>query len=393
MVNKANKDFILLPLENILYFSVFPVFQKIVNWYSQNRYMPESHPPPPPPSSPSQPSGLSSHSATMIRNIITGVITTVIGAGALYLLKFNKSGDSPEVNTLLMKEATTNAWKSYVSAENVFYNNMQTYQANYSINGFDHYKEATLSEFEHFKSDLKRIQNTKNLDPSFQSMLEQRLKINDESEDKYRQYLDNYNSISKSINDLTERNTKLNAETQRFIDARKERDQVFQNSIEGLCKALTDKYSGKFDKTELVMYQPSTQTNQNNQATNTNNTGTGTTTTTTTNNNSGTDASTTNYNNNNLRNIDWTMLVGKWIQGNNYLYQYQDGKMYYYFSNGDSTYGSWEIYNNQLYHYYSQYYGAGNRWVYNISNLTNNSLAITLVDSPYTRYDFVRSNN
>ena len=340
--------------------------------------MSESHPPP----LPKQGTPLSTHSATMARNIITGVITTVVGAGVLYLLKFNKSSDNSEANYLVVKEATTNAWKSYISAENVFYNNMQTYQANYSINGFDHYKEATLGEFEHFKSDLKRIQSTKNLDPSFQSMLEQRVKINDESEDKYRQYLDHYDSVSKNVSDPTERNNKLNAETQRFIDERKERDQLFENSIDELCKTLTDKYSGSFAKTSLVMYQPTNQTNQNTQATNTNNTNT----------NSGTDASKTN-NNNNTATIDLRMLVGKWIEGSNYLYQYQDGKMYYYFSNGDSTYGSWQLYNNQLYHYYNQYYGAGHRWVYNISNLTDNAVSITLVDSPYTRFNFVRSNN
>ncbi|MBS1919035.1 MAG: hypothetical protein JST17_02170 [Bacteroidetes bacterium] len=348
--------------------------------------MSESHPPPSP-NLPSQPSSISSHSATMMRNIITGVITTVVGAGALYLLKFNKSGDSQEASFLIVKEATTNAWKSYVSAENVFFNNMQTYQANYSTNGFDHYREATLGEFEHFKSDLKRIQSTKNLDPSFQSMLEQRLKINDESADKYRQYLDNYNDILKNTSDVTERNKKLDAETQRFIDARKERDQLFENSIDELCKTLTDKYSGSFAKTSLVMYGQTNQTTQTTQTTNTN---------TNTGNNSGTDASITNNANNNsiaAASIDWRMLVGKWINGTDYLYQYQDGKMYYYFGNTDSTYGSWQLYNNQLYHYYNQYYGAGNRWVYNISNITGNSLSITLVDSPYTRYNFVRSNN
>lgn len=331
-----------------------------------------------PPLLPPQKTSLSAHSATMIRNIITGVITTVVGAGALYLLKFNKSSDNSDASFPVIKEATTNAWKSYVSAENVFFNNMQTYQANYSINGFDHYKQATLGEFEHFKSDLKRIQSTKNLDPSFQSMLEQRIKINDESEDKYRQYLDNYDSISKSITDPTERNNKLNAETQRFIDERKERDQLFENGIGELCKTLTDKYSGSFIKTNLVMYQ------QTNEATNS-----------TGSNNSGTDAGSTNNTNNgnSSSSFDWRMLIGKWIEGNNYLYQYQDGKMYYYFSNGDSTYGSWELYNNQLYHYYNQYYGAGHRWVYNISNLTTDALSITLVDSPYNRYDFVRSKN
>lgn len=350
--------------------------------------MPDSAPPPlPPPSSPKS-SGLKFHSSTMIRNIITGVITTVIGAVVLYFLKFNEHKDSHDIDSLLVKEATGNAWKSYVSAENVFYNNMQTYQANYSINGFDHFKEATLNEFEHFDSDLKRIQNTKNLDPSFLSMLENRKKINDESKVKYRKYLDNYYSISQSITDPTERNNKLNTETQRFLDERRERDQLFANSIEELCKTLTDKYSGNFVKSSLAMYQAVQQTNSNNQNNQSSNSGTGSDVYR---NKAGADTNKTN--NYNPGTMDRAMIVGTWIRSTNYLYHYPDGRMYYYFSNGDSTYGSWEIYNNQLYHYYNQYYGAGNRWVYNISNLTENLFSITLSDSPFTRFDFVRNNN
>ena len=94
----------------------------------------------------------------MFRNIITGVITTVIGATTIWFLGFhNKGGSSSPPDYLVVKDATTNAWKSYVSTENVFFSNWNIYVANYSITGFEHYKETTLGELERLKSDLKKI--------------------------------------------------------------------------------------------------------------------------------------------------------------------------------------------------------------------------------------------
>ena len=311
----------------------------------------------------------------MVRNIITGVITTVVGATTIYFLGFHNSGGSGEAGFLVTKEATTNAWKSYVSAENVFFKNWGIYVANYSTTGFNHYKEATLVELMHFKSDLKKIMDTKNLDPSFISLLERRLKAKEEWENKYRKHLDNYEMLDKTITDPTEKANKLNEEIQRFLNETKELDQLFANEIDELCKTLTAKYAYTFTWADLLLYQH--QPNQNNNKTNTGNTNTGN------NNNSGTDAGGTA--------IDGKVLVGKWNSGANTLYQYEDGKMYYYFSNGDSTYGSWQLYNNQLYQYYNQYYGAGYRYVYNLSSITPNAFSIALIDSPYTRYDFVRA--
>jgi len=324
---------------------------------------------------PSPPSSkLSSHGANIARNVITGVLTTVVGAAALYFLKFNKTGESTETNMLQVQATTINAWKSYVAAENSFNNNLNIYLANYSASGFEHYKEVSLSAFDQFSSELKKILDTKNLDPSFSSMLERRMKTNEEGKKKYEEYLNNYNNITQTVSDQTERNTKLNEESDRFNNEKKERDQVFASDVDELCKTLNAKYTiYNFTKNDLVIYQ---QTNTN--TTNTNNTNT-------TNTNSGTDASNNS--------VDWRSLVGKWVDGNNVLYQQEDGKMYYYFGTTDSTYGSWQIYNNQLFHYYNQYYGAGNRWTYNIQNLTQNSFSAVLVDSPYTQYNFVRSNN
>jgi hypothetical protein len=276
-----------------------------------------------------------------------------------------------------MKEATTNAWKSYESSENVFIKSWNVAVENYSNTGFDHYKEVTLGELDHFKSDLKRILETKNLDPSLVSLLQRRLEARQKWEDKYRKHLDNYEKLDKTITDETEKTNKLNAEVDRFFTEVKDLDERFTSEIEEFCKSLTEKYSYNFSPDSLRWYKQ--QKNQNVTTNNNNRTDNGNT-------NSGTDANA----NTATATVDMKMLVGTWKSESNVLYQYDDGRMYYYFSNGDSTYGSWQIYNNQLYHYYNQFYGAGNRFVYNLGEITANSFTVTLVDSPYTRFNFVK---
>jgi hypothetical protein len=330
---------------------------------------------PPPISSSSNPN------KTMLRNILTGVITTVIGGGLIWFLGFHSSGSgSSTPDYLVVKDATMNSWRSYVSVENVFFGNWNVDVANYSNTGFDHYKESTLGELQRFKSDITKILETKNLDPSFISLLERRLQAKDDWEKKYRKHLDNYETIDRSTPDQAEKVQKLNTEVQRFANETKDIDQRFANEIGELCNTLTSKYGYTFSWKDLKMYQQlnSGQTNTN---------GTTTTGTTGTNgNNTGT--STT---------ADWQKLIGKWQMQDKgttvgTLYEYRDGRMYYYFQSGDSTYGRWQYNNNQLTLYYDQFWGAGQNFVYTISNLTDNTFTMSLATPPNSVFTATRSN-
>lgn len=312
-----------------------------------------------------------SSNKTMLRNIITGVITTVIGGGLIWFLGFHNSGGSSTPDYLVMKDATMNGWKSYVSAENVFLGNWSVDAANYSNMGFERYKENTLGELQRFRSDIKKILETKNLDPSFSSLLERRMQAKQEWEDRYRKHLDNYENIDKSTSDQAERTQKLNAEVQRFANETKDIDQRFSNEIYELCNALTSKYSYAFSWKDLKMYQQLTAGDNNSSTTTTGTTGS-------TNGNTGT--STT---------ADWQKLVGKWQmldKGKNMvvgtLFQYEDGRMYYYFQSGDSTYGKWQYNNGQLTLYYLQYWGAGQNFVYEVSDITDNGFLMKLANPP-----------
>src|ERR1041385_6482195 len=107
----------------------------------------------------------------MVRNIITGVVTTVVGASIVYFLGFHpKSGSSED-----SMQKTLKGWRSYVYAENVLYNDWQVLDNNYVNTGFEHYKQATLDELSKFKYKLKEILDDKDLDKTFRSMVQDRL--------------------------------------------------------------------------------------------------------------------------------------------------------------------------------------------------------------------------
>jgi hypothetical protein len=74
------------------------------------------------------------------------------------------------------------------------------------------------------------------------------------------------------------------------------------------------------------------------------------------------------------------------------LYQYEDGRMYYYFFNGDSSHGRWQFNNNQVTLFYDKYWGAGYTYKYNLSDFTANSYKMAFVDSPYNIFNVVRAN-
>ena len=313
----------------------------------------------------------SSQVSQTLRNVIVGVTTTVLASAIVYFLGFHKTGSSSAEAMFVTKEATIQAWKSYVSAENVFFKNWNLYRASFTPSRFDHFKETTLDELNRFNYDIKKIISTKDLDPTLLSLLERGLRAKENWGDKYKKYLDNYETISRLTADEAERNKKLNDELIRFQSEVKEIDQRFASEIVDLCNTLTAKNNYTFSWTELQMYQP-TATNNTSQ---------------------------TNTNARGSAAIDPQMLAGSWkvsdpVSGASVatLYQYENGTMHYYFNTGDSTYGHWQLNNNQLTLRYEQYWGAGQSFIYNVSGQTNNSFTLTFTASPFNSFNLTRAN-
>src|SRR5262245_45556721 len=121
--------------------------------------------------------------AAMIRNIIVGVTTSVLGAGALYFLGINKSGDSPSSkhSFLEAKEATTKGWKSYVTDDNIYYKNtISIFNDLQRSKQIDDYRDNLLKEMHKFQDDLSSILKDEDLDNSFVTMIKRRQDVEKE---------------------------------------------------------------------------------------------------------------------------------------------------------------------------------------------------------------------
>ena len=136
----------------------------------------------------------------MVRNIIVGVSTSVIGAASLYFLGINKSGSSSassQGSLLEVKEATTKGWKEYIADDNIYYKNTSTITKGLQQDmNFGSYKTGILREMHKFQDDLNTIQKEDNLDKTFVTLLKRRLDLEKEIEDrnikKYQDFRRNY---------------------------------------------------------------------------------------------------------------------------------------------------------------------------------------------------------
>ncbi len=311
-------------------------------------------------------SGGSGSNTQPIRNIVVGVTTTVLASTIVYFLGFHSGGRSSAEQMLFTKEATVAAWPNYVATENMFTKNWKTLAANYSTSRFKNYKEATLEELDKFFNDIKGLIATNDIDPMFLSLLKRRLAAKEQWKNKYKIHLDNFESI---LNDVPQeqQGQKLNDELYRFQVDVKDLDERFINEIRDIAKALSDKYHYNFSSSDLLAFKkPDTDTllNRGREVAN---------------------------------GIDRQSLVGTWLIDQSwYIYHYDDGRLYMYFTRADgardSTYGTWQLTNNQLYQYATYYFSAGNKWVYDISDITANSFSMKLTTSPYTTYIARRYN-
>ena len=306
--------------------------------------------------------GASAGGTTPVRNIIVGVVTTVLGSTIVYFLGFHKNTRSTAESLLVTKEVTTRAWGDYVSTENIFTKNWNTMAANYSTSRFTLYREETLEELDKFYKDINRIIQTKDVDPKLVSLLERRLSAKQHWGRKYKVHLDNFESILNNTPEA-EQTQKLNSELARFQLEVKNLDARFSNELESVAKTLADKYHQSFLVTDLIAFSKAATDTVVNRGSNA----------------SGGIST------------DRGLLVGTWLIDQNwYIYHYDDGRLYMYFTRTDggkdSTYGTWQLTNNQLYHYSTYYFNAGNKWVYDLSDVTTNGFSLKLTTTPYTYY-------
>lgn len=200
-----------------------------------------------------------SPNAAMVRNIIVGVATSVIGAATLYFLGINKSGQttSAQPSFLETKEATVKGWKSYVSIDNIAFKNIQSVFNDYKQDQqLDNFKEGYLKEVHKFMTDLEDILKAPGMDNSFTSLLRRRQETEKDGEEKFSVFIDNLKTIlSDNTMGMEDKQRKVLQENQKFLNMVKGVTARNITEVEGLAKVLNEKYGSAFDLNEFISYK------------------------------------------------------------------------------------------------------------------------------------------
>jgi hypothetical protein len=348
-----------------------------------------------------------SHGKNMVRNIITGVITTVAGACAVYFLGFrNTGGSSSSGNYLEVKEATTKAWKDYVSFENLE-SKSTTMLANHlkDIDGLDEFKQELTKESDKFNIDVERLAKTDNIDGAFVSLLKRRLDAEKEAMEKWDAFFASCKNILNTTVAGQERSEKITAAYTKMQTAGSLILERTKTEITDLAKSLSDKYGQSFAVTDLILFKENNNTaNNNNNTTNNPNNNNGTNTN---NNNNTLDTNTNNgyvaggnsgnnnnsgYSNANRNVVDGRNFAGEWNTAGAVITLSADGRMSWEMSTGQNTSGTWRFYNNQIYMTYPDQYGNSNTYLFNLYYVKANSFTMQLASYPNYVYQLVRNN-
>jgi hypothetical protein len=212
----------------------------------------------------------SEHSSTVLNKIIIPVITTVLGAAAIYFLGFNKksTGRTDMEQMLISKDATVKAWKSFVTSQNISYKSINSLSEEYSQKFVDASKQGIeklpplwrdfenelLRESKKADQDVKDILKDPDIDRDFVSMLNRVLDNSKDQEDKTSGFFDKMVALAKSDRELNEKISSLQNEFTGFTEKGKKDEERMVTESETIARVLAGKYSQAFDLNELDVY-------------------------------------------------------------------------------------------------------------------------------------------
>lgn len=193
------------------------------------------------------------------RNIIVGLITTILVSGTIYLLGFNKkSGPS----RLAREKATTEAWKSYVTIENIYAKNTTLLLRDAGTGQYKSYAEMfseLKKESDQFMVSIKKLVVADNVDNDMVSVLKRRMDNEETSIPRAENFFVQLDGVVKTAIDetwsmqqvtdtITARQAAYNEEVKGFMDRA-------LSEIESLSKVLTDRYRQPFNIDDFYIVQ------------------------------------------------------------------------------------------------------------------------------------------
>lgn len=352
----------------------------------------------------------------LVRNIIVGALTTILGSTTVYFITHANdkaaqatSSLSPAEKLLVTKEVTGKAWKSYVAIDNVYYKNIKVLQTSFLENkNIGAYKEDMLKEAASFRKDVENILKEENLDESFSSLLNRRLDREKESMAKTSDYLDEVDRLMKSNLSMSEKQDRAREADKKYFDYAKSVLLRASNELEDLAKNLSDKYMQPFNVNDFNFYSeykknfgsgntgnPNPGNNGNGQTGNTNGDNQGPQQ-----GNNGEQlqqSGGTNPANNTIRNTasNYTArdFTGTWEVSGAFIKLSSNGKMNWEMDNGDYAYGTWTYNNNKIEMKATSNHGQKADWIFDLDHITPNSFVMRLQVQPYNTYYMVRSQD
>ena len=162
-----------------------------------------------------------------LKNVIIGVITTVISATVIYFLGFH----SPESDEFKKsKQATIDGWNSLQLYENQF----KEKATSMVCSGNDFSTTAMINEYEKIIKNINNIQKEQNVDNRLLSLVDRRVSTLEDKKAATADYYRQYDSISADDNDP--RNIKLYNGFLKKIKELDEQDTSFINSVNAELK-------------------------------------------------------------------------------------------------------------------------------------------------------------
>jgi len=303
---------------------------------------------------------------TNTRTIIFGSLATVLTSTLIYYLTvFQNKPKTGAADFYKIKEATTGAWKQYVTVDNIYYKNILTISADTSFSFKPAaFKREIMKESGIFKNDVEAIIKNEIIDASLKAMVNRRIARQNEFEGILIEFCDKLETLLKSNYDSLEKVKRISPIVQKFyIDTKRMYDKGILE-IEDNCKTLSQTYGQAFDPNDLLMYVDYKKTNSPPDSTKLS-----------------TSATTS------LSSREKNMLIGTWKDGSNIITLEKNGAMQYSLATGEKATGTWTIDGNKLQlDATSSITHLKGTLLFQLNNIKENSFTMSLTTSPFDTY-------
>ena len=339
--------------------------------------MPEA--PVPAPKSPNHPTNI-------VRNILVGAVTTILGSTAVYFItNKTRGGNSDMEEMLLTKQSTIDAWKSYVTFENVYAKKELSLIKDLTGKTLDftEFVSQGQEESDKFKKSIDELKSKKHIDKDFIQMLNSRL-VN---EDAGMKTLEKYSQFMKAMQDTSlpyeEKMSLTKTQSALWVSQSKGYTERALADIEDIAKILSERYGTTFSLTDLIVYNMAQKDSLSNRP-----------------GNPGPDpvkpdpvvlfVDTTS-----TATPSTAILTGHWSANppnGADIDLAKTGKFFWHvLSTGDHVSGTWKLLNGKLYMYFvNDESGKKGNWIFNLTAFKPDSFFMTVTNTNPIAYRMVR---